>query len=138
MVRSQPELPSSVDGALNGVVRDTNVVGGSGMDFVQNVRLLRGACLRSSVRPQRGEQVQRQRSELLDIRQIQEEEHRSLSHTDDLMCLAEITLQGIPNSKYQLELFVGNQEIELQRNGNRTWTPVQRPYVPWLLTMYAH
>ena len=54
------------------------------------------------------------------------------------MCHAEITLQGVPNSKYRLELSVGDQEIELQRNGNRTWTPVQRPYVRYLLTIYAY
>jgi len=50
----------------------------------------------------------------------------------------EITLQGVPNSKYELELFVGNQEIELQKEGNRTWTPAQRSYVPCFLTTYTH
>ena len=30
-------------------------------------------------------------------------------------------------------LFVGNQEIELQKNGTRTWTPVQLSYGPCFL-----
>ena len=33
---------------------------------------------------------------------------------------------------------MGNQEIELQKEGNRTWTLAQRPYVPCFLTTYTH
>ena len=58
--------------------------------------------------------------------------------TADFVRHTEITLQGVPNAKYQLGLSVGDQEIELQRNGNRTWTPVQRPYVLCLLIIYAY
>jgi len=54
-----------------------------------------------------------------------------MSHT-------EITLQGVPNSEYHLVLFVGNQEIELQRDGTRTWTPVQLSYVPCFLAKCDH
>ena len=36
----------------------------------------------------------------------------------------EIRLQDVTNSRYQLELFVGNQEIELEKKDNRTWIPV--------------
>ena len=35
-----------------------------------------------------------------------------------------------------LRLFIENAELELQTHDNRTWTPVQRPYVPSSLTTY--
>ena len=49
-----------------------------------------------------------------------------------------ITLQDATNSTYELELFVGNQEIKLENEGNRTWTPVKSSYVPYFLTIQAH
>ena len=47
-------------------------------------------------------------------------------------------MQDIPDLKYKLVLFVGSEQIELERKDNRTWTPVQRPYVLRLLTSSAH
>ena len=47
-------------------------------------------------------------------------------------------MQDIPDLKYKLVLLVGSEAIELERKDNRTWTPVQRPYVPFLLTTCAH
>jgi len=41
----------------------------------------------------------------------------------------EITLPDIPSARYKLELFVGSEAMELLRNDNRSWAPVQRPYV---------
>ncbi len=52
--------------------------------------------------------------------------------------IKEITVQDIPELKYKLVLFVGSEEIDLQRKGNQTWAPVQRPYVLGLLIMYNH
>jgi len=49
----------------------------------------------------------------------------------------EITLQDVPNAKYQLDLFVGINEIELERKDSRTWTPAQRLYVLYFLTAYT-
>ena len=40
--------------------------------------------------------------------------------------------------KYKLVLFVGKKAIELDRKDDRTWTPVQRPYVLCLLITCAH
>jgi hypothetical protein len=51
------------------------------------------------------------------------------AHGADFRKHIEITLQDVPKLKYKLELFLGNEEIDLQRKANRTWTPVQRPYV---------
>jgi hypothetical protein len=50
----------------------------------------------------------------------------------------EITFQDAPNREYTLRLFVDNVERELQCHGSHTWTPVPRPYVPYLLSIYAH
>jgi hypothetical protein len=47
----------------------------------------------------------------------------------------EITLQDVLNHKHTLRLIVENEEKELQRKDNRTWTPTQRPYVPGIPTM---
>jgi len=47
-------------------------------------------------------------------------------------------VQDIPDLKYKLVLFVGSEAIELETEDNRTWTPVQRPYVPRLLTTCTH
>jgi hypothetical protein len=51
-------------------------------------------------------------------------------HTD-------ITFQDVPKPVYTLRLFVENEEIRLQRNDNRTWTPAQRLYGPCFPTMYT-
>ena len=32
---------------------------------------------------------------------------------------------------------MGNQEIELEKQGNQIWTPVQRSYGPWFLSLYT-
>ena len=47
-------------------------------------------------------------------------------------------MQDIPDLKYKLVLFVGSEPIELERKDDRTWAPIQRPYVPRLLTTYTH
>ena len=51
---------------------------------------------------------------------------------------ADITLQGILHLDYVLRLFIENEELELQTQDNRTWTPVQRPYVLCLPTTHTH
>jgi hypothetical protein len=58
-------------------------------------------------------------------------------HTADLGQHADITLQDVPNAKYQLELFVGNTEDRITMKDNRTWTPVQRLYVLCFFIMYT-
>ena len=56
-------------------------------------------------------------------------------HTADLVHLTEITLRDIPNREYTLRLFVENEELELQKTTNRSWTPAKRQYVlSFLLT----
>ena len=52
--------------------------------------------------------------------------------------IKEITVQDIPDLKYKLVLFVGSEAIDLQRKGNRTWAPVQHPYVLSVFTTYNH
>jgi len=47
-------------------------------------------------------------------------------------------VQGIPNLKYTLVLFVGSEAIELETKDDHTWAPVQRPYVPCLLNTNTH
>ena len=47
-------------------------------------------------------------------------------------------MQDIPDLKYKLVLFVGSEAIELETKDNRTWAPVQRPYVLRLLTTCIH
>ena len=41
----------------------------------------------------------------------------------------ELTLRDGLKPMYKLELFVGNEEIELQKRDSRTWAPARRPYV---------
>ncbi len=50
-------------------------------------------------------------------------------HATDLGQHIEITFQDVPNQECTLRLFVESQEKELQMKDNRTWTPIQRPYV---------
>ena len=47
-------------------------------------------------------------------------------------------MRDIPDLKYRLLLFVGSRPIELERKDDRTWAPVQRPYVLPLLTTHIH
>jgi len=47
-------------------------------------------------------------------------------------------VQDIPDLKYKLVLLVGSEAIELETKDNRTWAPVQRPYVLRLLTTCTH
>jgi len=58
-------------------------------------------------------------------------------HTTHYTQHTEITLQDIPKLKYTLKLFIGNDKRKLQREDNWTWTPAQRPYVPYFLTTYT-
>lgn len=42
----------------------------------------------------------------------------------------DITLQDVPDLEYALRLFVGNEEIELQKTTNFwSWIPAKRQYV---------
>ena len=50
------------------------------------------------------------------------------AHTADRVQHAELMFQGDPNLKYELALFVGNKEIELQRNDIQSWSPVPHLY----------
>jgi hypothetical protein len=50
-------------------------------------------------------------------------------HTD-------ITLQDTLHRDYTLRLFIENQELGLQTQDNRTWTPAQRPYVPYIFPLH--
>jgi len=51
---------------------------------------------------------------------------------------ADITLQDTLHRDYALRLFIDNQELGLQTQDNRTWTPAQPPYVPYFLTKHTH
>ena len=51
---------------------------------------------------------------------------------------ADITLQDTLHRDYALRLFIDNQELGLQTQDNRTWTPAQRPYVPYFPTTHTH
>ena len=42
-----------------------------------------------------------------------------------------IALRCVPNRDYKLRLFIENEEVELQTQDNQSWTPAQRPYVPF-------
>ena len=58
-------------------------------------------------------------------------------HTADIGYQTDIKLLDVPKFKYKLWLFIGNEERELQRQDNRTWTPAQRQYVLHFVTMYT-
>lgn len=51
--------------------------------------------------------------------------------TTDFGQPTEITVQEDPQLKIKLELFVGNEELELETKDSETWAPAQRPYVPF-------
>ena len=59
-------------------------------------------------------------------------------HTADLAHHTEITLQDVPNQQYTPRLFVEDQEIELRKTGNQSWTPAQRQYALLILATYMH
>ena len=59
-------------------------------------------------------------------------------HAADVGQPKEIIVKDIPDLKYKLVLFVGSEAMELQMKDNRTWAPVQRPYVLRLLTTSTH
>ena len=52
------------------------------------------------------------------------------AYTADFGRHKEITLQGDLHRDYTLRLSIENEELELQTQDDRTWTPVRRPYVP--------
>jgi len=47
-------------------------------------------------------------------------------------------VQDVPDLKYKPVLIVGGEAIELERKDNRTWAPVQYPYVLGLFITYTH
>ena len=47
-------------------------------------------------------------------------------------------MQDTPDLKYKLVLFVESEAIELERQDNQTWAPVQRPYDLFILTTHTH
>ena len=49
----------------------------------------------------------------------------------------EIILHDVPNRAYTLRLFVENVEREVRTEDNHTWTPAQRPYVPYFPNTYT-
>ena len=57
--------------------------------------------------------------------------------TPDFGQHTEITLQGVLNRDYTLGLFIENEELNLQTQDNRTWTPAQRLYVPCFFTTHT-
>jgi len=50
----------------------------------------------------------------------------------------DITLQDVLHPDHALRLFINDQELGLQTQDNRTWTPAQRPYVPYFPTTHTH
>jgi len=56
----------------------------------------------------------------------------------DLGQYADITLQDTLHRDYALRLFINNQELGLQTQDNRTWTPAQPPYVPYFPTTHTY
>ena len=49
-----------------------------------------------------------------------------------------ITLQGVPNRRYTLRLFVEDVERGANRRDNRTWMPVQPQYVTYFPNTYTN
>ena len=63
--------------------------------------------------------------------------HFNFGPDRSLRATTEITLQPVLNRCYTLKIFIENEELELRRQENQTWTPAQRPYVPCFPTMHA-
>jgi hypothetical protein len=59
-------------------------------------------------------------------------------HPADFGQYADVTIQDTPHRDYALRLLIENQELELQTQDNRTWTPAQRPYVPCFPTTHTN
>ena len=55
-------------------------------------------------------------------------------YTADLAYHTEINLEDVPNREYTLRLFVEDEERELEKTGNRSWTPAERQYALCFLT----
>jgi len=51
---------------------------------------------------------------------------------------ADITLQDTLHRDHELRLYIDHQELKLQTQDNRTWTPAQPPYVPCFPTTHTH
>jgi len=51
---------------------------------------------------------------------------------------ADITLQDALRRDYALRLIIDNQELGLQTQDNRTWTPNEPPYVSYFPTTHTH
>lgn len=49
-------------------------------------------------------------------------------HSADLGYHTEINLHDVPNRAYMLKLFVEKEERDLQKTGDRTWTPAEHQY----------
>jgi len=62
--------------------------------------------------------------------------HSNLGHTADLVHHTEITLRAGTYSEYHLALYVGNENIEVESHGTKTWTPVQLLYAPRYRCIY--
>ena len=58
-------------------------------------------------------------------------------HAADLGHHTEITLQDVPNREHTLRLFAEDEEIELQKKGNWSWTPARRQYALWFFATYT-
>ena len=61
-----------------------------------------------------------------------------LVHVTDFGRHTDITLQGTLRRDYVLRLFIENEELELQRQDNQTWTPTERLYVSCFPTTHTH
>ena len=63
--------------------------------------------------------------------------HFNLGPYHSLQITKEIVVKDIPDLKFKLVLLVGSEgAIELEMKDNRTWAPLQRPYVLYLLITY--
>ena len=58
-------------------------------------------------------------------------------HTTDLGYHTDITLKDVPDGQYTLRLFVENEEREVQKTADRSWTPAQRQYARSLLATHT-
>ena len=49
----------------------------------------------------------------------------------------EITFKDVSNLGYTLRLYMENEAKALQKKDNQTWTPTQRPLVPYFPTVHT-
>jgi hypothetical protein len=59
-------------------------------------------------------------------------------HTAHFRQHTDVTLKDVPNREYTLTLYVEGVKQELERTESRTWTPVERQYVPYFSNTYTH